>query len=422
MNTADRLIDFIKNAPSPYHTVKLIKDKLLLEGYTEISEADAEAFSDGGKHFTVRDGSSIIAFRGKGNGFMMCASHSDSPAFKVKGQSNGAYARCTTEPYGGMIYYSWLDRPLSAAGRAVFKTERGIATRLVNLDRDAFVIPSVAIHFNRGVNEGYKFNPASDMLPLMGMGVDEGALNASITEAAGIEGGELISHDLYLYNRECGRVVGMSGELLLAPRIDDLGCVFASLCAFLEADDSGAVAVLAVFDNEEVGSSTKQGANSTFLDMTLRAIAGTDASYRRMLTNSFMVSADNAHASHPNHPELSDAKNAPVLAGGVVVKYNANQRYTTDAVSDGIFRTLADRAGVKLQTYFNRADMPGGSTLGSICNTRVSVPTIDIGLPQLAMHSASETSALSDVDGMIRVLRELYSSSLSVCGDDITIE
>ena len=422
MNTAERVIDFIKNSPSPYHTVKVIKDTLVREGYTELSESDVDAFSDGGKHFVVRDGSSVIAFRGKGNGFMMCASHSDSPSFKVKGQSNGAYAKCTTEPYGGMIYYSWLDRPLSAAGRAVFKTESGIATRLVDLERDSFVIPSVAIHFNRGVNEGYKFNPASDMLPLMGMSVDGTALNDAVTEAAGMKGCDLISHDLYLYNRECGRVVGMSDELLLAPRIDDLGCVFASLCAFLEAEDSNSVSVLAVFDNEEVGSSTKQGANSTFLDMTLRAVAGSDSGYRRMLANSYMVSADNAHASHPNHPELSDAQNAPVLAGGVVIKYNANQRYTTDAVSDAIFRTLADRAGIKLQTYFNRADMPGGSTLGSICDTRVSVPSVDIGLPQLAMHSASETSALSDIDDMISVLRELYSSSLCVRGEDITIE
>ena len=211
-------------------------------------------------------------------------------------------------------------------------------------------------------------------------------------------------------------------ELILSPRIDDLGCVYASLRAFLDApagEDS--VNVLAVFDNEEVGSETKQGASSTFLDMTLRAIAGSDEKYSAMLYHSFMVSADNAHALHPNHPELYDSTNSSVLGGGVVVKYNANQRYTTDAVSDAIFTMLADRAGIKLQRFSNRADMVGGSTLGSISNTRVSVSTIDIGLPQLAMHSANETAAVKDLSDMVSVLTKLYSSSIIRSGDEFKI-
>lgn len=421
MTYVNELIDFIKASPSAHHTVDSVKRALLAEGYTELCESNPEAFSDGGKHFVIRGGSSIIAFKGKGDGFMICASHSDSPCFKVKDELAGArYTRLATEKYGGMIHYTWLDRPLSIAGRVVVKTPTGVKSVLVNLDKAALTIPSVAIHLNRGVNDGYKFNPATDLLPLLGTAEAKGALMTALAAQANAKPEDIVSHDLYLYNAEEGRVIGINDELVLAPRIDDLGCVYASLRAFLDAPDSTSVSVLAVFDNEEVGSETKQGAASTFLDMTLSAIAGNR--YSSMLHNSFMVSADNAHAIHPNHPELYDGTNAPHLGGGVVVKYNANQRYTTDAISDGIFTTLAERAGAKLQKFSNRADMVGGSTLGSISNTRVSVSTVDIGLPQLAMHSATETAAVSDLTDMVKVLTALYSSSLERMGDEIIIK
>jgi len=421
MAYVNELIDFIKASPSAHHTVDSVKHALLAEGYTELCESNPEAFSDGGKHFVIRGGSSIIAFKGKGDGFMICASHSDSPCFKVKDELAGArYTRLATEKYGGMIHYTWLDRPLSVAGRVVVKTPTGVKSVLVNLDKAALTIPSVAIHLNRGVNDGYKFNPATDLLPLLGTAEVKGALMTVLAAQANAKPEDIISHDLYLYNAEEGRVIGINDELVLAPRIDDLGCVYASLRAFLDAPESKNVSVLAVFDNEEVGSETKQGAASTFLDMTLGAIAGNR--YSQMLHNSFMVSADNAHAIHPNHPELYDGTNAPHLGGGVVVKYNANQRYTTDAISDGIFTTLAERAGARLQKFSNRADMVGGSTLGSISNTRVSVSTVDIGLPQLAMHSATETAAVSDLTDMVKVLTVLYSSSLERVGDEIIIK
>jgi aspartyl aminopeptidase len=322
-----------------------------------------------------------------------------------------------------MILYSWLDRPLSVAGRIVVKTDSGVRTHLVNIEKAALTIPSVAIHLNRGVNDGYKFNPATDMLPLAGTSSARGAIMSAIAEQAGIRAEDIISHDLYLYNTEEGRVIGINDDLILSPRIDDLGCVYASLRAFIDAEECGdSISVLAVFDNEEVGSETKQGAASTFLDFTLKAIAGSDERYSALLYHSFMVSADNAHAIHPNHPELYDTTNAPILGGGVVVKYNANQRYTTDAISDAIFTTYADRAGIKLQHFSNRADMVGGSTLGSISNTRVAMSTIDIGLPQLAMHSATETAAVSDLGDMIAVLGAMYSSGLHKSGEDIGIK
>ena len=423
MAYVNELIDFIKSSPTAFHTVETVKKSLVEAGYTQVCECDPKSFSDGGKHFVIRGDSSIIAFKGKGNGFMITASHSDSPCFKVKGElTSASYTRLATEKYGGMIHYTWLDRPLSVAGRIVVKTNSGVKTQLVDLDKPSLVIPSVAIHLNRGVNDGYKFNPASDLLPLMGTSSSTGALMNVIAGQAGVKADDILAHDLYLYNKEDGKILGINDELILAPRIDDLGCVYASMRAFLDAPaSSNSVSVLAVFDNEEVGSETKQGAASTFLDMTLEAIAGSHDNYSKMLLNSFMVSADNAHALHPNHPELSDSTNAPVLGGGVVVKYNANQRYTTDAVSDGIFVTLASRCGAKLQKFSNRADMVGGSTLGSISNTRVSISTIDIGLPQLAMHSATETAAVCDLEDMVKVLSELYASSICKKCSDIEI-
>ena len=424
MAYVNELIDFIKTSPTAYHTVESIKSALLGAGFSEVCENDISTYSDGGKHFVIRGGSSIIAFKGQGNGFNICASHSDSPCFKVKSELSGAaYTRLATEKYGGMIYYTWLDRPLSVAGRLVVKTDSGIKSTLVNIDKPSLVIPSVAIHLNRGVNDGAKLNPATDLLPLLGMSDAKGQLMTTLAAQAGVNVEDIISHDLYLYNAEEGRVIGINDDLFLAPRIDDLGCVYASLRAFLDAPESDkAVSVLAVFDNEEVGSETKQGAASTFLNMTLSAVAGSDEKYSAMLYNSFMVSADNAHALHPNHPELYDSTNAPVLGGGVVVKYNANQRYTTDAISDGIFTTLAGRVGAKLQRFSNRADMVGGSTLGSISNTKVALSTVDIGLPQLAMHSATETAAVQDLTDMVTVLTELYSVGIEKNGDIINIK
>lgn len=425
MKLVNELFDFINKSPTALHTVEAVKNALIAEGFTQVYENNTESFSDGGKHFVIRGGSSIIAFKGGSNkgGFMITASHSDSPCFKVKAEMGGPiYSRLATEKYGGMIYYTWLDRPLSVAGRVVVKTDDGVKSKLVNIKNHSLVIPSVAIHLNRGVNESCKFNPAVDLLPLEGICCEDGKLMNLIAENAAVSVGDIISHDLYLYNAEEGRRIGISDELILAPRIDDLGCVYASLKAFTEAPESEeSVAVLAVFDNEEVGSETKQGAASTFLDMTLKAVAGTESKYGDMLYNSFMVSADNAHALHPNHPELYDKANAPVLGGGVVVKYNANQRYTTDAVSDAVFSTLADRSGIRLQRYSNRADMVGGSTLGSISNTVVSISTIDIGLPQLAMHSATETAAVSDLADMVKVLYQVYSSHIVKDGDEVKI-
>lgn len=408
----NNLFSFIEKSPTSYHAVSTVKDILLGEGYTELYEKEDYKLVSGSKYFVCRNGSSLIAFRynGEARGFAIVASHSDSPSFRVKGGIKSAYTKLDTERYGGMILYSWLDRPLGVAGRVVVKSADGLLSRLVS-GETSLVIPSVAIHLNRGVNDGYKFNPAVDMLPLYSSA--ESDFFTSLYSENGIDKDSVVSHDLYLYNKEKGRLFGEGNSLVLCPRLDDLALACSSLDGFLSATDTDTTPVYALFDNEEVGSSTKQGAASTFLSDTLYRISKDREVYLKALSNSFMISADNAHARHPNHPELSDRENAPVLSGGVVIKYNASQRYATDAVSAAVFKTVCERAGVKTQNYYNRADLPGGSTLGSISDTVVSVPTVDIGIAQLAMHSSNETMAVSDYCDMIKALTEFYSSSIS---------
>lgn len=423
MKHTEGLFEFIKNSPSAYHAVNTVREMLEAEGYTELYESDRWKLAVDGKYYVIRNGTSLIAFRTvrDARGFMICASHSDAPTFRVKvtPEAVGAYTRLEVEKYGGMIYYTWLDRPLSVAGRVILRTPDGVESRLVNLDTDLLTIPSLAIHLNRGVNDGAKFNPAKDLLPLYSSGAEKGDLVKSIAEQLGVDIENILSHDLFLYNRDEGRRVGKDGEFILCPRLDDLGCVYTSTVAFLAARGAQSLPVLAIFDNEEVGSETKQGAASTFLRDTLLRISGSDQSLAVALENSFMLSADNAHAKHPAYPEMSDPDNAPVLNSGVVIKYNASQRYTTDGLSDALFRTVCKRAGVKVQTYCNRADLPGGSTLGSISNTRVSVPTVDIGLPQLAMHSANETAGAHDIDSMISAITEFYSTTMAKKGTKV---
>ena len=418
----NKVINFIKQSPTAYHAVDSIAKRLLAEGYTELFENEKWNLSVGGKYFTVRSGSSIIAFRTPQikAPFMISATHSDSPAYKVKDSKDKAgYAVITTEKYGGLIMYSWFDRPLSVAGRVVLRTEDGIRTELFDSTGPIGVIPSLAIHLNRSVNDSFA-PQATDMQPLMSLAGS--SLNELIANSLSVNESDIISHDLILYNAECGISFGSKDEFVLCPRLDDLACVCASLEAFIDADAKSAIPVLAVFDNEEVGSSTKQGAASTFLFDTLSRIIPNSEDYKAALADSFMVSADNAHAKHPNRPEISDPDNAPTLGGGIVIKHNANQRYATDAVSDAIFKTVCERAGVKTQSFYNRPDLLGGSTLGSIADTKVSVPTVDIGIAQLAMHSASETAAVCDLTAMKDALTEFYRTSLKSSGEKILIK
>ncbi len=314
-----------------------------------------------------------------------------------------------------MLIAPWLDRPLSVAGRVLVETEQGIQARLLNIDRDLMLIPNVAIHMNRAVNDGYKWNPAVDTLPLMGSQEAAGKFWPLLEETAG---GRILGHDLYLYVRQKATVWGVAEEYISSAAIDDLECAWACTQGFLKAKETEAVQVLVAFDDEEVGSNSPQGAASTLLADTLQRICNAlEVNHFRMLAQSFMVSADNAHAVHPNHPEFADPANAPVMGGGVVLKFNASQRYTTDGVSAAVFRKICQGCGVPTQTYCNRADIPGGSTLGHISLTHVSVPTVDVGLAQLAMHSSYETAAVADIQHLENAMKAFYSTTLEATPD-----
>lgn len=416
---------FLGASHSVYHGVAYLAHTLENAGYVRLWEQEGWNLVPGGRYYLVRGGTAVVAFRvpqGQPTGFMMSASHSDRPGFKVKEnfELTGTYTRMAVERYGGLILSSWMDRPLSLAGRVTVETEGGIENRLIDLDRDLLMIPSLAIHMNRQVNDGYKWNPAVDMLPLVGGEQAKGKLEAALEQAAG---GKILGHDLYLYLREEPRVWGIDGEFISAQGLDDLECAWCCTQGFLKATESRAIPVLCVFDSEEVGSASVQGAVSTLLTDTLgRICRGLNLDEKRLLAQSFMVSADNAHAVHPNHPEYADPTNAPKLGGGIVLKHNANQSYCTDGVSAAVFRTVCGRAGVPVQTYYNRADLPGGSTLGRLSLAQVSVPTADIGLPQLSMHASFETAAVADAVALEKAMAAYYSAGLQAGKTGFSIE
>ena len=412
--------EFLDGAHSAYHAVAALEWNLEDEGYVCLSEGEQWYLQPGGKYYMTRGGSALIAFRIPAQmprGFMMSAGHADRPSFKLKenGELCAAYTRLSVEKYGGMLMGTWLDRPLSVAGRVLVETDEGIQSRLLDIDRDLLLIPNVAIHMNRKANEGVAWNPAVDMLPLLGGKGAAGKLETVLENEAG---GPILGHDLYLYPRQKASVWGVDYEFISASALDDLACVWCCTQGFMEARESTAIPVLCVFDSEEVGSSSNQGADSDLLLSVLNRICtAMELDLQQMLSRSFMLSADNAHAIHPNHPEYADAGNAPVLGEGVVLKFNANQKYTTDGVSAAVFRKVCALAGEKVQSYYNRADLPGGSTLGNISLAHVSVPSADIGLAQLAMHSCYETVAVKDVLSMVRIMAAYYSSALDVSGD-----
>lgn len=422
------LFQYIKASPTAYHACEKSARMLKNAGYTELCEGDEWRLEHGGKYFVRRNGSSLIAFKApkdKLYGFMIASSHSDSPCLKIKDNatlSDSTYTRLSTEVYGGPIYSTWLDRPLGVAGRVSVKSESGISVKLVDSKAPCVVIPNVAIHMNRQINTGFNFNASVDLIPLFDTNEPQKSFKKLIAELAGVNEEDMLASDLYVYNCQDGVEFG---GFISSPRLDDLQCAYTSLEAFLSADDSESTPVYALFDNEEVGSSTKQGAASTFLyDVMQRVCAvfgdGADA-YVRAVANSFMVSCDNAHAIHPNHPEFSDKNHTSKMNGGVVIKYNANQKYTTDGISSALFKLICERAGVPYQLYCNRADMPGGSTLGSIATTKVSLKCVDIGLAQLAMHSSFETSGAKDTEYMVNALREFYSSSIKGNAEEFSL-
>ncbi|MGN0377341.1 MAG: M18 family aminopeptidase [Suilimivivens sp.] len=439
MNTDNRLdqeeikrakecLDFIGKSVSCFHAVENAEEMLRKKKFTELQEKEKWELEPGKNYYVKRNGSSVIAFKvpeKEVKGFHIMASHSDSPTFKVKAEAEitveDSYKKLDVEPYGGMIHATWLDRCLSVAGRIVYLEGKQLVSKNINIDEDLLIIPNVAIHMNREMNKNLSYNPQIDLQPLFFAGhterkekSGEGSLfMKKVAEYAGIREEQILGRDLFLYVREQGKLAGPGKELVVSPRLDDLECVYASLKGFLKAEPVEYVNVCAVFDNEEVGSLTKQGAASTFLSDTLKrtgeALFKADSEYLQLLADSFMISADNAHALHPNHPEKADPLNRPCLNQGIVIKYHGGQKYTTDAWSEAVMKSICKDAEVPFQSYCNRSDIAGGSTLGNISAGQVSVPCVDIGLPQLAMHSAVETAGTRDISYLIKAAKVFYS-------------
>lgn len=463
LDSSKALLDFIEKSPTGFHAVANASRLLEEKGFVRLMENEKWELEKGGRYYVTRNASSVIAFAVPQEAFssfgMMC-SHTDSPSFKVKEnpemETDKKYTKLNVERYGGMLCAPWFDRPLSVAGRVMALKNGKIKQILINVDRDILMIPNVAIHMNREANDGFKYNAQTDMCPVFGDETAKDTFLSMIAEEAGISKDELLGMDLFLYNRQKGSIWGSSSEFVSAPRLDDLQCMYASLTGFLAAmqetdetyDDfelpdklegrndsakkqNGSIdfrccmPIFCAFDNEETGSVSRQGAASTFLQDTLLRISEglgkTQAEYRMALADSFMISCDNAHAVHPNHPEMADPVNRPQMNGGIVIKYNANQKYTTDAVSGAVFKQLCSLADVPYQVYTNRSDMAGGSTLGNISNTQVSLRSVDIGLAQLAMHSPYETAGVKDTWYLERLAKTFYQTGIQCEADDLVI-
>lgn len=420
IETTEKLLDFIEKSPTAFQAVDEMQKRLTENGFEVLSEKEYWKLIPGGKYLVTRNNSALIAFcipEKESRVFHIMASHSDSPSFKIKENPeikvDNSYVKLNVEKYGGMLMAPWFDRPLSVAGRVIIRRNGGLKEKLINIKRDLVMIPNLAIHMNREANNGVSYNPQKDLQPLFAVGNTDRTLLEIIAEQTGVKKEDIISHDLFLYNRMPGTIWGADKEFVSSARLDDLQCAFASMEGLLRAQNHESIAVHCVMDNEEVGSGTKQGAASTFLKDTLLRInmglGRTYEEYLMTLAGSFMVSADNAHALHPNYTDKTDPTNHPVLNKGIVIKFNANQKYCTDAVSAAIFKELCTKAGVPYQTFVNRSDIAGGSTLGNISNTQVPMNTVDIGLPQLAMHSPYEIAGVKDTEYLVRAAEELFA-------------
>ena len=412
------LIHFIAKSPSTFHAVRGIKAALLYAGFTEIREEDTWQIEKGGKYVVTRNGSALMAFTVPQEGaeaFHITASHCDSPTFKIKEDpeiADGPYVKLNVEGYGGMIMSTWLDRPLSVAGRLLVTENGHLAEKLVAIDGTMLVIPSVAIHMDRNVNQHKEWKVQKDMRPLYGMTGAKTPFMDVIAAAAKVKAEDILAHDLILYSRVPAAIWGEEREFISSPKLDDLQCAFACFRGFTQGQKEKYISVYALFDNEEVGSATSQGAGSTFLANTLERLARSlGYSYDEtmaMIARSFMISADNAHSVHPNHPEYADPVNRPVINGGIVIKYSAAQKYATNAFSAAYFKKLCKDHDIPTQTFTNHSDNPGGSTLGNISNTVIAMPTVDIGLPQLAMHSSYETAGVKDTAYLVDAVTKFY--------------
>lgn len=410
------LMDFISDSPSCYHVVKNVEDILSNAGFIALDEKKPYKIEKGKAYFVSRNSSALIAFRVPKDdiqGYSIVASHTDSPSFKVKENPEittaDAFTTLNVEAYGGMLMAPWFDRPLSVAGRVFVKTAKGVEQRLVNIDKDFCQIVNLCIHQNREANKGYEYNAQKDLLPIFANSSEKGGLKALIAKTLDVDESKLLDYELFLYNRMSGSIWGLNDEFFSAPKIDDLMCAYSSVKALISAKSGDKIQMISLFDNEEVGSGTRQGACSDFMSQTVGRISeALKFNYQiqcALQANSFMVSADNGHSLHPNYPEKCDPTNKPVINGGIMIKYAGNQKYTTDGFSGSQLKMLLEKNKIPFQVFFNNSNVSGGSTLGNLSQSQFSVPTVDIGAAQLAMHSPYETAGTKDTFFMTEAMR-----------------
>lgn len=424
------LIEFIHSSPTAFHTVNNAVTQLIEDGYTELYESEIWSLDEGGKYFVRRGDSSLIAFRipeSDFDGYQIVASHTDSPCFKLKPSFelvDKSYLRVSADRYGGPVLTTWLDRPLSVAGRLTVREGTRVVTKLVSTDTPVAIIPSLAPHVNP--NRDAPLSMTSDMIALLDTLDGKGTLLENLAESVDVSEEDVISHDLYLVNRQKGYTWGFDEAFITSPRLDDLQCVFSSLKGFLLSSDEENVPVLALFDREEVGSGSAEGGDSDFLPVVLEritaSVGGTRSEHLRRLSNSFFISADNAHGVHPNHPEASDANNRGALNSGIAIKHNAMGNYVTNAESEAVIKILCETSDIPYFDYTNRSGMPGGSTLGHYLQSQLSVSAVDIGLPQLAMHSACETAGAKDTEYAVNLFTAFYNSHIYKIGNTLSVE
>lgn len=425
---AASLLKFLDNSPCNFFAVDTIRQELENEGFKKLHLSEEWDLKKGGKYFTTKNDSAIFAFT-VGNGLMsesgvkIITAHSDSPCFRIKPnpviKSENGIVKLNTEVYGGPILYTWFDRPLSVAGRVILRGHDALhpITKLLRINRPILVIPHLAIHFNRAVNEGNPLSKQKDMLPILAK-VSETAekdnlLLDLIAHELDVDIKDILDFDLMLYDYERATFVGLNNEFISSGRIDDLSMVHAAITAVIDGTDFESTKVAAIFDNEETGSGTKQGAASPVLANILQrineAFGGNNSDFCRAISKSFMISADNAHAFHPNYSEKYDPTNHPFLGGGPVIKINANCKYMTDAHSSAIFRSLCEEAGSPYQYFVNHSDVAGGSTLGNILTSQMDIEGVDVGNPILAMHSVRETGSADDHNNMVKTFIHFFS-------------
>lgn len=428
------LLDFINDSPSCYHVVANVAAILENAGCIKLEEGKRFSLEAGCSYYVTRNSSAIIAFRIPASeasstvtvnieptGFCIVAAHTDSPSFKVKANPElplgEAYTTINVEGYGGMLMAPWFDRPLSLAGRAFIKQNDGlIVEKLVDFDKDLCQIVNLCIHQNRDANKGYEYKIQKDMLPLLACGNKAGAIKSLVAELLEVDEASVVDTELFLYNRMRGSIWGLEDEFFSSPKIDDLQCAYTALKAFVNAKDSKSsrIQMVALFDNEEVGSCTKQGADSDFLTQTIARIGGALGwDYEGQCiakAKSFMVSADNGHSIHPNYPEKCDPSNKPVMNKGLMIKYAGNQKYTTDAFSGAYLKNILENAQLPYQLFFNNSNVSGGGTLGNISGSQFSIPCVDVGAAQLAMHSPYETGGTQDTYNLTESFKAFFEN------------